>query len=111
MDGKTFDGLARLLADPTTRRRFLGRVAGVVLAGQISRVGRGRTSSALAACGTTGNCVGDQRCCNGLCTFVRNSSIHCGYCNHSCPAGEKCREGRCVCATWPSCEDGAMGGG
>lgn len=64
---------------------------------------KSRDTSDAAAC-EGGECGTPTGCpepfpdsCNGLCVNLRTSEGHCGACDHACPEGATCTDGRCEC--------------
>jgi serine/threonine protein kinase len=50
----------------------------------------------------TSYCPQSQIRCDGVCTDISHSEVHCGACGHSCVSGEVCRNSACI----TSCSDG-----
>ncbi len=44
-------------------------------------------------------CSTSDKCCNGFCVDVQNSTMNCGDCNHACtmPTADGCSLGQCTC--------------
>ncbi len=93
MDGRRFDGLARILSGDTDRRGALRALAAVVVAG-----GSGATAAAKASrawhCSSKADCrqrIDDRcmraRCRRGKCSFV---AIRCAGGSHCCRNGRCC---------------------
>src|SRR5829696_6344660 len=104
---RSFDELAKGLADGTLSRGRALRLMGAALVGaaaaSISGVawaappeGRGRPCpKGEIKCRNT--CCGpEDLCCRGACTNVSFNRLNCGRCGKECAEGEDCCTGRCV---------------
>jgi len=54
-----------------------------------------------------GGCPNGQLCCDGVCTEVEFNPDHCGVCGRTCPAGEVCANGWCMCGGVGGCIAGS----
>jgi hypothetical protein len=127
MSERQIDALARMLADGLPRRRLLGGLAAGLT---LSLVGRPR-QAVLAGCAKVGKrCDKDKDCCegadcksgeckckqgrdecNGKCYDLDKDEKHCGSCDTTCAAGEKCRDGICIGeGGCPAGADSCLGG-
>ncbi|MFN8593151.1 MAG: hypothetical protein U0031_16975 [Thermomicrobiales bacterium] len=85
MDPRTFDDIARSVANNVNRRRLLVMMAALPLAKTVQPV----------AAQTT--CAAGQRLCNGTCVDTCCDNNNCGACGNVCTGGLTCFEGVCDC--------------
>ena len=97
MNNSSFDGLVRVLADPTARRVVIRGLAGGALGAMVGAFGLDRSSAEAAGCVRLGKKCrrGGPKCCGGRCTG--------GKC--ACPTGRAPCRGRC-CPTGQVCAGG-----
>ncbi len=109
MDGHRFDELARALAAPMARRRFVGAIlAALPFALRESRPTAARQGEDCPSfvggicedelrCGggPNGFCTANA-CCDGVCADLLSDSANCGSCGSFCPGGAACVGGQCA---------------
>jgi pectate lyase len=59
----------------------------------------------------TNQCTAPNQVCNGACTNVATSALHCGACGKVCAAGQACSAGVCSAAIGSAGNAGASAGG
>jgi hypothetical protein len=117
---RSFDELARALANGSVSRRRALRLMGGLL------VGSALGSIPGVAWADDDRCSEGQTRCGDRCVNLQRNERHCGSCSNRCRSTQTCCKGRCVnlqrnerhcgscfnrCAEGEECVDGVCGGG